>query len=258
MAILTTARKPDNSTRLRANRLSLETGIPFIERGNLSLELLISEYEQVLLVEKQKFACHTTAGELFFHPNLSALRIKNLRQGAEDFLCTAMQLQPGDQVLDCTAGLCADSIVASFVVGDHGQVTALEASLYIYLVVREGIRAKMAPSRLQAAVERINLVHADYRTFLNQLPAKSYDIVYFDPMFAIPVQKSSAFTPLRPLAEYNTLTKAVLEQAARVARRVVVVKERSFFDFEKLGLDRVIGGKGSKIAYGIYAPGGSL
>jgi len=111
MAIITTARKPSNDLMFKAQTIGQQYGIPYVFRGNLSLKTLIQQYSTVLLLSRERLSCHTQAGELFLHPNMAAVRIKLLRQGKEDKMLNVMGLQPGDCVLDCTAGFCADGLV---------------------------------------------------------------------------------------------------------------------------------------------------
>lgn len=249
--IITTARKPLESLEQEAGEIALTYGIPFVPRGNTSLEDLISSNDYVLLLSRERLSCHTKAGEFFLHPNMAAVRIKLLRQGVGDKMLDVMELKPGDSVLDCTAGLCADSMVARYRVGEGGRVTALEKSLPIFIVVKHGLDNYPGPSRFRELAEGIQLVRTDFRDYLAGLPAESYDVVYFDPMFDVPVLKTSALVPLRPLAWHQPLTVEDIQAAARVARKKVVVKQRSFYDFFGLGLIPASGGQNRKIAYGV-------
>jgi len=64
--------------------------------------------------------------------------------------------------------------------------------------------------------------------------------------------ESAHMRPWRVLACHRPLTRATIAAARRVARRRVVVKERSDSPvFAELGLTRVVGGRKSRIAYGV-------
>jgi 16S rRNA G966 N2-methylase RsmD len=249
--VITTARNPDEYMVTQARELGRSYGMPYISRGNLSLEKLIGAHGTVLLLSREHLSCHTQAGQLFLHPNMASVRIKLLRQDKEDKMLTGMDLQPGDSVLDCTAGLCADSLVAKYRVGDEGRVVALEKSLPVYIVVRHGLDNYPGPERFRELSQSIELVHTDFRDYLASLPPKSFDIVYFDPMFDAPVMKASSLLPLRPLACHQPLEPSDIELAARVARKRIVVKQRSSYDFAHLGLLEVRGGQNRKISYGV-------
>lgn len=249
--IITTARKPTESLVEEARKLGETYGIPFFPRGNQNLKAVIAAHETVLLLSRERLSCHTAAGEFFLHPNMAAVRIKLLKQGVEDKMLQVMDLQPGDSVLDCTAGLCADSLVAKFQVGEKGRVVALEKSLPVYIVVRYGLKHYSGPQRFRHLTGGIELKHVDFRDHLASIEPESYDIVYFDPMFDVPVLQASALMPLRPLACHNPPAREDIQLAARVARKKVVVKQRSFYDFSRLGLEKSWGGQNRKIAYGV-------
>lgn len=250
MLVITTARKPSRETVKLATDLGKKYNIPFVPRGNQRLDSLIEVHSTVLLLSQERLSCHTEAGEFFLHPNMAAVRIKLLRQGKEDALLKVMGLQPGDSVLDCTAGLCADSLVVKFGVGAEGRVVALEKSLPVYVVVKHGLEHYSGPERFRELAKGIELIHADYKDYLAALPEKSFDIVYFDPMFERPVMEAAALMPLRPLAWHRPLTKTDITLAAQVARRRVVVKQRSSFDFSQLGL-KPASGQNRRVGYGV-------
>ena len=249
--VITTARNPHEDMENEAMEIGLSYGIPYIPRGNLSLDKLLEPHGTVLLLSREHLSCHTRAGQLFLHPNMAAVRIKQMRQGGEDKMLNAMDLQVGETVLDCTAGFCADALVAKYRVGDEGQVVALEKSLPVYIVIRHGLANYPGPQRFQELSQGIELVHGDYRDYLIGLPPKSFDIVYFDPMFDAPVLKTSSLLPLRPLACHQALEASDIQLAARVAKNRVVVKQRSGYNFAKLGLQELAGSQNRKIAYGV-------
>jgi hypothetical protein len=201
---------------------------------------------------------HTPGGEYFFHLNLAQLRIKNLKDGKHDHMVTAMDLQPGLTVLDCTLGLATDAIVASFVVGDAGGVTGLEASPLVAAIAAAGLAQFCSgQDETDAALRRIAVRNADHNSYLASLPAASFDVVYFDPMFRNPIHASSNLAPLRYLADSRPLSPAALAAARRVARRRVIVKEANNSpEFRRLGIDTTLGGRYSSIHYGVVAAEG--
>lgn len=247
--VITTARKPGAQLEAEAREIAREHGLAFLPRGNRSLDSLIAEHAKVLVLSNRGLSCCTAQGELFFHPNMAAVRLHMLRQGGRDKMLDICGLSPGDSFLDCTAGLCSDSLVAKYRVGEGGRVLALEQSLPVYLVMAHGLK-HVRPPRFQGLARGIELVNGDFRRILPQLPPRSFDVVYFDPMFDVPVMEASSLVPLRPLAANQPLTREDIILAGRVARKKVVVKERVFYDFSQLGLTRA-GGVNRKTAYGV-------
>ena len=105
---------------------------------------------------------------------------------------------------------------------------------------------------MTAALRRIEPVQAVAKEYLAQCAAQSFDVVYFDPMFRHPVQGSKAMDALRPLSYEATLDEETLALARRAAARVVI-KERSEHILRQYGCTEFIGGKYSRIKYGILA-----
>ncbi len=63
---------------------------------------------------------------------------------------------------------------------------------------------------------------------------------------------SRPITPLRNMANNEPLNIEAVNEACRVARKSVVVKERfESPEFKRLGINTTIAGKSSEIAYGI-------
>ena len=93
-------------------------------------------------------------------------------------------------------------------------------------------------------------VYAEADEYLYTLPADSFDVVYFDPMFRIPINASSNMEPLRPISCEKPLTEATVKAALRVAP-CVVVKERGQKLLEALGCTEILGGRYSRVKYGI-------
>jgi hypothetical protein len=253
MTIVTTARKPNEDLKARAMAISQASGYPYLERGKFNLEELLELHPSFLLLSNEGLSCYTKdGGRLFFHPSMAMVRLKALRKRkGNDLMLEAMALSPGDRVLDCTAGLCSDSLVALWGTGEEGELVALEQSPLIYWVVRYGLEHYHGSDRIMELSRRITLVNKDFREYLREIPPDSFDVIYFDPMFDAPVHASSSLGSLRPLACHDALTPADIAMAARAARKRVVIKQRTFFKFAQLGLHEIIGGKTSPVAYGV-------
>ena len=253
--IVTTTRKPTLATETLATELAEQLGGKFVQRENFSFDALKQTHgaENILLVKKSSLSIVTAAGEIFFHPNTAHLRIKNLRGGEGDRLIDALKISAGSTVLDCTLGLGSDAIVASFVAGESGSVVALEVNPLLAEVVRRGMKnfSDDSPHILQA-MRRVEVLTADCAEFLKSCAENSFDVVYFDPMFRQPIQKSSGLNPIRPLADNRPLTPEIIRQARRVAKFRVVMKEHSgSAEFARLGFTVAAGGKYSSVAFGV-------
>ena len=255
LAIVTTGYKSRPADCLLAQETAERLGIPFVKRRHISYEDLRVQYGAlfVLVVKKGGLRLETSDGELFFHPNMAHVRVRELGRGQKDHMVEAMGIGEGDTVLDCTLGLGADSITASFIAGERGKVTALEKSPLIYEIVRHGLAHFSAGNYdLHAAMRRVEVRRADYEVFLRTLPDDSYDVVYFDPMFRHPLKDSVQLAPLRLLAESAPVSLSAVAEACRVARRRVVLKENSrSLEFARLGFSHITGGKYSPVHYGV-------
>ena len=255
LAIATTGYRSRPADCQLAQETAVRLQIPYVKREHISYDDLRAQYNAayLLVVKKGGLRLETPDGELFFHPNMAHVRVRHLGFGQKDHMVEAMGLRAGDRVLDCTLGLGADAIVASFIAGERGKVTALEKSPLIYEIVRHGLAHFSAGNYdLHAAMRRIEVEQADYADFLRSLPASSYDVVYFDPMFRHPLKDSVQLVPLRPLAEPAPVSPAAVAEACRVARRRVVLKENSrSLEFARLGFTEIAGGKYSPVHYGV-------
>lgn len=246
---VTTSRRATSKEMDEARRLAERLSLPYRERTGP----IASADGPVLVVTKDKLVIETGSEPLFFHPGMAKPRIRAWEQARRDVMIDAMQLEPGMSVLDATLGLGADAIVASFVAGETGRVVGLEAIAALALVVGTGMASyAFDHPDIVAAMRRIEIVHAEHGRYLAETPDDAFDVVYFDPLFRNPVQETSHMQPWRQLGRNAPLTRQTLDEAMRVARRRVVVKERSDGDvFEQLGIERVIGGRGSRVAYGV-------
>lgn len=193
--------------------------------------------------------------QFMYHPGMAVHRIKALSLGHDDPMVEAMELAPGDSVLDCTAGLCSDLLVASHVAGEEGFIQGIEASLPIAAVVAKGLQSyETRRNMIVPALRRIQLKAAQAQHILRQAPSQSWDVVYFDPMFDQPVMQSEGIAALRTLADYSSLTLDTLKLAARVARRCVVVKDRAGGPWwQAKGSSRIVGGTNRRIGYVVFS-----
>ena len=216
---------------IRAREQAAAWGLPYLERRrNASLP---QEADALLVLGGDGWTLRNPNGVLRFSPGMAQLRIQRIDQGfSEDMLIRVAELRSGDEVLDCTMGLGADALVCARAVGPTGKVVALEKSLALYALAVESLQKPYAEG-----FAPIEVRHADSARVLEEMPAKSFDVVLFDPMFGRPNKSSQAFEMLRHFADPGGLTAQMLSDARRAARRWVVVKgSRYSKDFKKLGL----------------------
>ncbi len=232
-----------------------QSGLRYCPRQDRSLsQILLDEGVSWIVVwEPRGPVLYQSEDRFFYHPSMGKSRVSRLRQGQSDPMVDAMGLCQGMKVLDCTLGLGADALVISYVIGKEGRIVGVESSPLIAYIVRWGIQKySEGPKWLQEALSRIEIVCEDHYDLLKSQPNNSFDIVYFDPMFRQPISKSQPISPLRRLANHEPLSLEVLAEAARVTRKLVVVKERlDSNEFKRLGLKQIIAGKHSVISYGI-------
>lgn len=190
-------------------------------------------------------------GKFFYHPSMAILRIQKLKNNENDNFAAALGLRPGMRILDATLGLASDAAIASYIVGESGQVTGLEGSRLLAFVVQDGLKNyDTGDADLNAALRRIKLVQTTAEEYLSVCAKDAFDIVYFDPMFRYPVNGSSAMKALRPVAYCKPLDEQTLQLALQAAPKVVI-KERTENILREYGCQEIFGGRYSKVKYGV-------
>lgn len=255
--IITTSYEPSQMAVDFSKQLSVELQSKWVPRNNNSIRKLKEKHNMngLWIVSNDmdiKYYHEVDQPALFFHPSTALIRIKRLLRGEKDTLMECSGVSKGDSILDCTAGMASDSIVYSLVSGPSGKIIALESEIILYTLLKHGLKgydSDLPP--LNDAMKHIEIFHADHLAYLKDSQDKSMDIVYFDPMFRNPLEDSSALTPLRTVANPQPLTLESIKEAARVARKTVVLKEhRDSHEFARLGFNQVFITT-SKIAYGV-------
>ena len=237
-----------------AKAMAAQLGVAYVERPhNQVLEAFMAAQglAAVIVLEKDGTRIHSEHGTFAYHPGMAEIRVQQLLRGAPDHLVRALDLHSGSRVLDCTLGLASDAAVAACVAGPTGRVVGLEASLLLHFAVQHGLaHYECKTPLLTAALRRVEAVHAVAAEYLATCAPNSFDVVYFDPMFRHPVQGSKAMEALRPLSLEEPLARSTVELALKVAPRVVI-KERSEYLLAEYGCQEYVGGKYSRIKFGI-------
>jgi hypothetical protein len=239
---VTTPLRPSPGEEAAARAAAGSRGLPFVARGKRpAAEVLREAGADGLLVLSRRWSTLLVDGEeRRWAAGMGALRAKRARDRAEgggdptthDPFLEAAALAEGDAVLDCTAGLGADALVAATAVGRRGRVVGLESSAALAAWVGEGLARSGDP-----AAGRVEIRAADHSAALAALPDRSFDVVVFDPMFRHARAEPAGFDLVRRLADARPLTPEALARARRVARRHVLVKDGApGWDLARLGL----------------------
>ncbi|MCA1597332.1 MAG: class I SAM-dependent methyltransferase, partial [Chloroflexi bacterium] len=209
VCLVTTARHPDPSTVEEARAAASRMGGCFSPRLEKSLSALHAESGglPVVVVETTRVACHYGGEVFFFHPSMTKMRMHDDCSGRREPLLEALNLQEGDRVLDATLGRAGDAILIAHAVGEPGAVVGLEANPIVAEITRLGLAAySHGPRPMIAAMRRVQVCCAEHTEYLSSSPSGSFDVVYFDPMFDVPLSGSTAMDPLRPLAHTEPLS----------------------------------------------------
>ncbi len=254
-AIITTSYDPSESLRTRAYDVAFDLQMPYVKRDHYSLDMLRQQHEveDIVLVTMKKIEWHRTQETtLFFHPGMAFVRAKRLQHEQVDPLLEASGFQPGDRVLDCTAGLGSDAIVFAFAGQANTQVVALETNFPLFYVVQRGLKEYDSGwAAFNSAMRFIEIKCQHHHEFLRSLPDQSFDIVYFDPMFRSPIHASSGLSVIRSYANNESLRKETIVEAKRVARKKIILKERwGGGEFERLGFS-IFPRKRNSAVYGV-------
>jgi len=244
---VTTSMHPDGPLVARAKAAARRLGVPYLPRRGTRPSELLERAGALLVIHRDgEVSLQDAEGQARWSPGMALLRLKRLEAGEEDTLVRVAALRPGEAVLDCTLGLGQDALVAARAVGSTGRVVGVERSLPLLGLVSEGL-AGFDPGPESA---RIETVHADAASFLREQPDRAFDCVIFDPMFGRPTKAQPAFELLRRQAVHEPLTREVLDEARRVARRAVVVKAARYADdLSRLGLQPLPGSRYTQVVW---------
>lgn len=226
---VTTAGRTNEELITRARSIADQMMAEYVPRRKMSIESIQKFKDQdCLVVGKERLELYPYGEKepFFFHPNSAMFRIKRIMQGEEDPLIATASLRGGMSFLDCTLGLGADSIVASYVTGEEGIAVGIEARKELAFIVKEGLTEwESGYDAINQAMRKINIVEAFALDYLKHQDDNSFDCVYFDPMFDDSILESDGIRGLSHFALYEGISRETVEQAFRVARNRVVLKD---------------------------------
>jgi len=226
--VITTDKKPSKEMVEEAKRLSEKLGAPLVKRRHLTINAIRKKFgKNVLVVNRElTLTLHTLKGQkLFFHPGLFKIRLLNYLRTGREAMVEAMNLKEGETVLDCNLGLAQDALLAAFV--SKRKVVGVEKDPVIYEIVKRGLEKYHPKGKLKVAEFAFKLIEphlSDNYEFLKKLPDKSFDVVYFSPMFVKPKWHCDVMSPFREVAPKDFVSPEVINEAERVARKRVVIK----------------------------------
>lgn len=236
--------------------LAEKYGFPFCPRNGKTIRQLQSILNSALLVAHAQ-GCYYVNGPdtLRYHMGLAPLRLKQIQKGKTEYLLEALDLRGDENIIDATFGLGSDALImASFLQSASGRILGLESADPVFYVVTEGLlHFKDHTGQISEESRRkIKLLHRDHHTYLSEQADRSVDVVFFDPMFQQPVYGSDHLGGIRTFANADPLLGASIEEAIRVSRKKVVIKERrDSILWSTWPIHKKVGGKYSNIAYGV-------
>jgi 16S rRNA (guanine1516-N2)-methyltransferase len=256
--IVTTSVSELPKTVSQAMIYAKELGAPYTQRKKLGITsiLLKSNAEAALIVRSDSLTLSDGEIEYTQHPNMMLVRGFNVIKNMRDLYLEAAQLSPGESVLDCTAGFCCEAGLAAFAVGETGVVDALESEPALALVTRHGLaHCHIETNVLREAIQRVNLINADYSEYLAAPNAPRYDVIYFDPFFDHRLHGSEAnISPLARFGNLKPLDENAVLNALKLARRLVIVKHPDHIELSSRLVEkriRLISSRKGKVSYSV-------
>jgi hypothetical protein len=251
---VSTAGRTNEEMIATAQAVADELQIPYISRNKRSVSYLQEHYKSSCIIvgkERLELFLYREVEPFFFHPNSAMFRMKRLQRGEHDPFVDACKLEKGMSFLDCTLGLASDSIVASYIVGTSGEVIALESEKYLSYIVKRGLKNwTSGQPNFDEAMRRIDVRHIHSYELLRAMANNSIDCVYFDPMFEEKILESDGIQALSQLANYEEFQPEWIDEALRVAKKRVVLKDHYLSQrFKQFGF-QVIKRKTAKFHFG--------
>ena len=244
--VVTTAASGDPA---EAAELAARFGLRAEERAGRPLFEVLEEAEgaPVLVLAARRADLYERGRSFRATAGMAFLRMLRARRGEIDPLVAAAGLRPGDAVLDATLGLGGDALLAAQATRE--RVVGLEHDGLLAAFTQAALRR--LPGHGSEPGRLVEIVRADHRDWLARQPARSFDVVLLDPMFRRAGDAGPLFELLRAHASHEPLDTTTLDEARRVARRGVLVKDASPGDeLRRLGLVPQLSRRSAAIAFG--------
>jgi hypothetical protein len=226
--IVTTSLRPTDDIIARAQKVSLDLDLPVIRREKESISTIKNQYQSdIFVVAANRLSIHQlgTDKPTFFHPSSAMFRVKRILRGESDPFLQATKLTNGMSILDCTLGLASDSIVSSVAIGKSGKIVSTEGNRFLAYLVSEGLSNwDSGLTEMNEAMRQISVFSIDHLEYLRNEKENAFDVVYFDPMFESKID-SEGINAIRKMAIYRSLDEEIIEEAKRVAKKRIVLKD---------------------------------
>lgn len=272
-AIITTSLRQEDKAGEHAKLLAHDYKIPYFRRKKRSIAKIFAQNQDIqyiFSVDHLNRLSLTKRGynSIKFHPGLSLIRIKRIIQSGRqaDSFIQLLDIQDDSTILDATIGQASDAIVAQFV-ARNGQVVGLEKDPYLALLTKHGLanykfvydessksEAKLnfeLIEQIEATMRKIIVFNVDHKDYLLEADGESFDYIYFDPMFRRGVDSSTSMQIFSNYTIDDRLDKSVINEGRRVAKKMIVLKERSYSpEFPRLSFNEITR-KNSSTSFGI-------
>ena len=256
MYLISTSSKTNAYLIEQAKKVSQLLQMPYVPRKHQSVEALLGAHHcaGALLITKEGPSFVTKEGVPHqFHLSMAHLRLLEIDRGNIDHLLRAVGYESVTSVLDCTAGLGSDSAVISYGCPQLTRHTAIEGHPILGYITNHGFRHfQHKESKVTEALRHIQLVICNYQDYLEQIVPNTYDVIYIDPMFENPVYESPQFLQWRGHLLESKITPEIVELALEKSKRLVIKERKGSRLFKEIPPIKMVGGKYSSIAYGIY------
>ena len=257
---VTTAAKLTPTLEHIAREMSALLNGPYVPRMGRSLPNIFEASEACRLLvagaDHLRLYDGASGAEYFYHPNMFLSRGSVILAGGSDHFLSAVDLSPGETLLDCTLGFASESALASLALGETGKVVGLESEPVLAEITRRGLQTFVLRSApLTAALRRIEVITADNHLYLEFCETNAFDVVYFDPFFDERLSGSEAsISPLFVFGNPTPLSPDAVEDARRVARRRVVIKHPGHIELPgpiPQWVTKTYGGRKSRVVYSV-------
>lgn len=226
--IVTTSLRPTETIIAKAKKVALDLDLRFVKRNKEPMSSFHNHFGgDVLVVGSSRLSIYQVDSELpiFFHPNTAMFKVKRILRGETSPFLQATKLAENMSILDCTLGLASDSIVSSVVVGKNGKVVGTEGNRFLAYLVRHGLKNwDSGLPEMDEAMQRISVITTENLKYLRNEETNAFDVVYFDPMFELKIE-AEGINAIRKMALYSDIDEETIEEAKRVAKHRVVLKD---------------------------------
>ena len=97
-----------------------------------------------------------------------------------ELIARACQMGKTQKILDATAGLGHDGLLLAWL---GAEVTLLERHPVLFALLESNLQQAKQHPILAHVADRVSLVHVDSASYLAQIEAHQFDVIYLDPMF---------------------------------------------------------------------------